>query len=691
MAMATKPALPGVLEPRRVAALVAVLPGLLVILAGLLLSLLDGGFATDAWSPVALFLLALLVVVLVVAPPERGERSGLFEAAVATYAAFCAWNYLSILWADVPGDAWDGANRAVLYGLAIAIAGLRPWSRMAATVALGLAVAGTSLIAVGTLLVGAGDDTAKLFLEGRLAEPTGYANATADLWLIAFWPAVHLATVRTLSWPLRGLALAAATILVQTALLSQSRGAVVAFVVVAILYVVLAPRRWPSLLALLLPMALTAISWDVLVDVRTAATPAALGPALADAREVVFASALVSFVVGCAAALGGRRAAPSIVVRRDRLVRAGDLALAGIAVAGVVAVGIAIGNPATWLDDRWEDFKTSGYSRVDDGGTRFGGSLGSNRYDFYRVALNEFADHPVAGIGADNFAVPYLRHRRSDEAPRYPHSFAMRVLAGLGAVGTLLFLGFLALIVLAIHRGTRRATGVETGLAVAAGCGFSMWLVHGMVDWLWEFPTLGVLGFALLTVAARGETSAARLTAAEPREEPIVAPPSPLDSPVARAGFALTALVVALSLALPGISARFTDSAYEGFGGDPELALSRLERASSLDFLGDEALVAKGVIARRLGRTSEARAALQHALDRVPKDWFAHFELGLLEAEAGRSAAALDSISRARALNPRQPLIREVQARAERGQQLSATSVERRLYQQLGTKLRPTG
>ena len=49
-----------------------------------------------------------------------------------------------------------------------------------------------------------------LFLEGRLAEPLGYANATANLWLIAFWPALHLAIARDVAWPLRGLASAIA-------------------------------------------------------------------------------------------------------------------------------------------------------------------------------------------------------------------------------------------------------------------------------------------------------------------------------------------------------------------------------------------------------------------------------------------------------------------------------------------------
>lgn len=692
MATATQPSTAEVLPPRRDPALVAVLPGFLTLATGLVLGAVDGGFPTHVWAPAGLFLLALVVVVTIVAPPAPRESSLLFNGALGLFLAFVAWSFCSIAWADAPGDAWTGANRTLLYGLVLLLVGLRPWPVDAMRWALGLVGFGGALLAFGTLLSGTGGDAADLFLEGRLAEPTQYANATADLWLIAFWPALHLATVRSVPWPVRGAALAAATILAETALLSQSRGAVIAFCATALLYVAVTTRRWPALLALGSVVALGALSWDPLIDVRDSDTPADLGPALADARRVIGLSALVALVAGAAVALAGQGVAGRLGERRGTLARAGDWALVGLGVAGLVAVLVAIGSPTKWLDDRWEDFKTSGYTEVERDRTRFGGSLGSNRYDFYRVSLNEFREHPVAGIGADNFSIPYLQHRRSGEAPRYPHSFAMRTLAGLGAVGALLFLGFLALAVAGVVR-VRRAVGTEAGgLAVAALCGFAMWFFHGLVDWLWEFPALGVLAFGLLAVAVRAQRPGdGSLSPLAPEPVPWAPPPSMLDSWPVRAGLTVLALGVALSLALPGIASRYTNAAYRDYTADPGRALTRLERAASLDFLAPEPLVAKGVIARRLGRTSLARSALRRAIEREPDDWFAHFELGLLELEAGRSALARGSVERAARLNPRQPLVRFVAARARAGEQIDATAVERRLYQQLGTKLRPTG
>ena len=45
------------------------------------------------------------------------------------------------------------------------------------------------------------------------------------------------------------------------------------------------------------------------------------------------------------------------------------------------------------------------------------GSLGSNRYEYWQVALNTAADHPLAGVGAGGFAVEWLRAPRRSTSP----------------------------------------------------------------------------------------------------------------------------------------------------------------------------------------------------------------------------------------------------------------------------------
>lgn len=659
--------------------LALVLPGLIVLAGGLVLAVFDGGFPATVWYPAALFTLVLLVVTVVVASPARLASPPLVVALCA-YGLFTALAFASMIWADSAGDAWQAANRALLYGLVLAVVTLQPWNRYSANVAVGLVGFGIAAVAVGVLVVGVvSDDQAGLFLGGRLAEPAGYLNATANLWLIGFWPMLHFATRPDGAPWSRALALSAATLLLEIELLSQSRGAVIAFAATAIVYVLMTPRRWPVLLALAATIGLTALAFNPLVDVRDAAQASDLGPALEDAVRAIALSAAAAFALGMLAALAQVRVRPALE-RRAWVPRAGNIALVALALAGLVVVLIAIGNPSDWVDARWKDFKTSGYSKVESGHTRFSGGLGSNRYDFYRVALDQFEEEPLLGVGGDNFADAYLVHRRTLEAPRHPHSLAFRILSQHGVVGALLFLLWLAAMVAAVLRVRRRSGREGAAVAAAAFTAFAAFFFHALVDWLWAFPALGVLAFGMLAVAARLDDQPD--DAPTPRAGPLRLP--------ARLALAVFILVAAVSLALPGIAARYTASAYDDFRTDPEGALSRLERATDLNPLSDEPLVAQGVIQQRLGRSRRAIAPLRDAIERHPGNWFAHLELGLAEAEIGHPRLAMVSLEEAARLNPRQPLVHETLRKLRRGIPIDPVAVERELYRGLQDRLQAT-
>ena len=666
--------------------LAAVAPGLVLLLVGLVLATLDGGFPPSTWYPAALFVLAVVAIVVLAGRPAL-PRDRLFLASAGALALFCGWCFLSITWADVPAAAWDGANRSLLYLLVFIGAGLAAWPRRAAATALGLVAFGVAAIAAVMLLIGAlAGQPADLFLEGRLSDPTGYANATANLWLIGFWPALHLAAGRVASWPIRGLALAAAALLLETALLSQSRGAAVGFAATAVVYVALVPHRFSALGGLAVLVGLAGLTWAPLTDVREAATTGALDAALADATILILLSALAAFATAAFAAVA---AEPwQAALERPALRRSGRLAIA--ALAAVLAVGALAATASGWVGDRYEDFKSSGYEEVEAGRTRFTGSLGSNRYDFYRVALNEFRAHPIQGIGADNFAVPYTRTRRSSEAPRYAHSLGFNLISQVGLVGTALFAAAVLLAFAAVLRRLRRGPALEAGLAAGAFAGFAMFLTHAMADWLWEVPALGVLGFGLLAVGARvagpGEEEPSARGARTRREGPRLRPAT-----LARGLGAAAALAAAVSLALPGVSARLLKSAYADFGGDLPKALGRLDRAADLNPLSAEPLVAKAVISRRASQLETARAALREALEREPSNWFARFELALVDAESGQNRSALRNLRSAEVLNPRQPVIKQVADRVAAGERVDATAAERDVYLQLGSKLRAVG
>ena len=58
-----------------------------------------------------------------------------------------------------------------------------------------------------------------------------------------------------------------------------------------------------------------------------------------------------------------------------------------------------------------------------------------NRYDYWRVAVDAWREHPLTGVGAGGYDKPYFAHRTTAEDIRQPHSLPLQVLAELGIVG----------------------------------------------------------------------------------------------------------------------------------------------------------------------------------------------------------------------------------------------------------------
>ena len=162
------------------------------------------------------------------------------------------------------------------------------------------------------------------------------------------------------------------------------------------------------------------------------------------------------------------------------------------------------GDPVDRARTAWHEFKTdkptnSTYTVS----SHLSSGFASSRYDIWRVALVEFKTAPIAGVGVDNFAVDYLRERRTSQEPMHQHSLELRVLAQTGLVGTMLFVGFLIAALLAAARVLSARDTAVAGLAAACLAAFSYWLIHGSVDWFWEVPALGAPAFAWLALAAQ--------------------------------------------------------------------------------------------------------------------------------------------------------------------------------------------
>src|ERR1022692_3086844 len=89
----------------------------------------QAGYPLTHWAPGGLIGLTLGVVGL-----RAQDVPTPVKIALGCLAGYTALSFASILWAAVPGDAWEGANRTLLYLLVFAL--FACWQQRAASAAL---------------------------------------------------------------------------------------------------------------------------------------------------------------------------------------------------------------------------------------------------------------------------------------------------------------------------------------------------------------------------------------------------------------------------------------------------------------------------------------------------------------------------------------------------------------------------
>jgi hypothetical protein len=273
--------------------------------------------------------------------------------------------------------------------------------------------------------------------------------------------------------------------------------------------------------------------------------------------------------------------------------------------------------------------------------SRFTSGAG-NRYDYWRVAWDQFASEPLRGVGAGNYDRTYFLERRTTEDIRQAHSIELQVLGELGLAGGIA----LALLIGAVLAGfVRRARAgrqslMDRGLAVAAGGAFLVWLIHTSVDWLHLIP--GVTGLAL--------ASAAVLVG--PWRRPV----AERATPVRRVVVVLAAVAIVVGAALIGRAAlaeKYRSNGQAALASEPRQAIEAANRSLALN---DEALdtyYVKAAAYARLNDYARARATLLEAARREPHDFVPWGLLGDLAVRRDDLRAARLAYGRAASLNPR--------------------------------------
>jgi hypothetical protein len=572
------------------------------------------------WIGVAALAVASAVVVGALAGLPRPSFSPEAVVALAFFAAFVAWNGVSVVW-SIEGDrSWAYFNRGLVY-LAFAVVGLwlGPWAREWAYV-----LAGVLALPLGWALLGkaipALGSSGRI---GRLSSPIGYWNALGLLFAMAVPLALWLAARREHPHWLRSAGVVYVYALVVGLLLTYSRGGVLAAGVAVILWLVLGSPRVESAAALLLG---GGAGLGVAVWAFTRPGLSSDGqPHSVRVHDGAWFG--VIFVLG-AVAVAALAYLGSLAEERRPLTDA-RRALVGKVALGVLAAGVAIGviglvveaKPQGWFSE----FSSQPTNASLQGGPQHLATVSSSsRWLWWQEAWRAWEAQPWRGTGAGTFELTHRLLRTNDIDVTEPHNVPLQFLSETGLVGFFLALASVGAAAVGVVRRLRGRDPALVALAVLAAA----YVLHSVVDFDWDF--VAVTAPFLLSVGAL-------LGGPAVRDEPRIAW-SPLP--------AVVAIAVALSLLTPWFAERATESAWAALADRRPLVAYRDARdARSLNPLALDPLLAQAKALEQLGDAQGARQRYIEAVELQPLNWRAWWELGRFEEgrqDFGRAIPALE-------------------------------------------------
>jgi O-antigen ligase len=435
-----------------------------------------------------------LVLVIAVAAPRPLPDSAAARMALAGLALIAVWTGASISWAPLSEPATDSTVRLLLYlGALVAAASafrerlalraVEPALALGAIVVIGYGLAGRLLPDLIEL-----DQSVRAL--GRLEQPITYWNAEGVLAAIGLVLCARLAGTPSRQLVVRVLAAAGCAPLGLGLYLTYSRGAIAVALVGLVVLLATAPT-WEQLRAAAIALAAAlgaALAGGVFHTV--ASLDGSVSERQSDGVIVLVLVLALMGAAGVAEALAHRaelrgRARTGPLAIASRLPAVAALCVA-VGLAGLVVAGLREQGSADELSKR------TGISRL--------ASADSRRYDYWRVGLDAFADHPLRGVGSGGFRVEWVRERPVRASALETHSLPLEMASELGLPGLL----GLGLLVVGVGLAGRRALRRHPELAPGACAALAVWGLHAMIDWDWQLPavTLPAIVLAGALIAA---------------------------------------------------------------------------------------------------------------------------------------------------------------------------------------------
>ena len=622
---------------------------------------------------------ALVVAALIQRP--RTEAGPLYGGvALLAFALLAAGTALSVIWSLAPSDSWIEAARTfaylALFAAGIALVRLEPhgWPAVLAGVAGGcLIVCAWALVTKVFPASLASEET-----YARLREPFAYWNSVGLMAALGVPPLLWLAARRSghaaanaLAWPAIGL-------LLVCMMLSYSRGALAALLIGLALWFAVVPLRLRGAVALAAavlgagPLVAWAFSQDGLTTDRA---PIA---ARVDAGHEFGALLLLMVALLLAAGLAVQFAAaqrPPTAHQRRLAGRAALAVLALVPLIGLIALAAAPGGIDGQVSKAWNQLTDPDAKTPANTPDRLT-ATSSVRARYWSEALDIHATEPWLGAGAGAYATVRTRFRDDTLAVRHAHGYVVQTLADLGWAGLAVSLIAAAAWLLAALRATGLTRG-DRGLPYDAERVGMLTLaivvvvfgVHSAIDWTWFVPAnAGVAMLCAGWVAGRGPLRA-RLDAPDGPPGPT-GPAWPHAGRLARVGARIpplralaiflviaTALAAAWTAYQPVRAVHAGDAAFDRLDlGQPDAAANIARIATDRNPLSVDPLFELAAIEQARGRTSEAEAALERAVELQPASAEAWRQLGRLRLSVlNDPQRALDAFQAAYHLDPKSP------------------------------------
>ena len=617
------------------------LPFLLVVY----LALSGGGYDPIVYGEVGVICwwAVLLGVLVGVLPLLRIGRAA--WVALGLLAALAVWTAIGISWSGSAERSVAELGRVAallgVYAVAIAVRGRAAVRRTVYGVA--AAIGSVSVLALLSRF------HPELFppvqaarylddVQARLGYPLDYWNALAAFVAVGI-PLVLCVASTARTRAVRAAAAAVLPAMALTAYFTVSRGAVVEIGAALVAFLAFFPRRLHALGTIVVAGGASAI----LIGIATG--KGALGDGLDNSTAISQGNEMLVLTI----ALGGLVALAQLtlasaeergVAPPPRPPRRAVLTAVGLLAALVIVGGVAAGAPGK-LSDKLHTFTKAEGPDPNAGTSRYASLSGNGRYQLWKQAVEANATDPLTGIGPGTFEYWWTRHRPIDAYARSAHSLYLNELAELGMVGLLIVLGVVFWPVAAgigRWRSDRPRRDVLAG-ALAAAVAFA---VSAAIDRVWDFAALIVV-FLLV---------AAALVAGDGGDEPEQAVHAPLRM-AGRLSVAAAALAAAAVVAIPTVALMsIRQSQADVNSGDAAAALDSAAQAGTLEPYAATPDLQRAFILELDGDLADAAATARDATGKEADNWRTWLVLARIEAERGRTGAALKGFRRARTLNP---------------------------------------